>query len=85
VITVPDDGAQRHQVIADVFAEAGFVVHLGDQIAPAHRDHLGAQHLPHRDRPQFSGLRQRGLERSPRVQAQHVAQKRQALRWMRQI
>ena len=42
---VADDLAQWRQVMADMLAEAGLVVHLRDQVESADRDHLGAEHL----------------------------------------
>jgi hypothetical protein len=77
---VTDDLAQRRQVVSHVFAEAEFVVHLGDQVESADRDHLGAKHLARRDRAQLLGLWQRGLERGPRVQAHNITQERHPVR-----
>ncbi len=74
---VADHLAQRRQVVADIFAESGFVVHLGDQIKSADGDHLGAEHFARRDRAQLLRLRQRRLERSAGVQTEDITQQRQ--------
>ncbi len=82
---VTDHLAQRRQVVPHVFAETGFVVHLGNQVESADRNHLGAQQLARRDRAQFFRLGQRGLERGAGVQTQNITQERHPVRRVGQL